>query len=93
MICLLVSSYHQKLVRWSEFRVPSSSSQKLNMEFSKLVSTQEIAQHNTPEDLWIVVGDEVWDVTNFSPEHPGGLPCEWLQSFELVMTSVDRQMQ
>ena len=42
------------------------------MEFSKLISVQEVSQHNTPNDAWIVVDDQVWDVTSFAPEHPGG---------------------
>ncbi|KAK3073314.1 hypothetical protein LTR53_005216 [Teratosphaeriaceae sp. CCFEE 6253] len=42
------------------------------MEFSKLISTQEIGSHSSPEDCWIVVDDEVWDVTHFAPQHPGG---------------------
>jgi L-lactate dehydrogenase (cytochrome) len=45
------------------------------MEFSKLVSTQDVRQHNSPEDCWIVIDDHVWDVTKFAPEHPGGANC------------------
>lgn len=36
------------------------------------LSVQQIAQHNTPEDCWIVVDNQVWDVTDFLDEHPGG---------------------
>ncbi|KAL8711585.1 MAG: hypothetical protein Q9220_003995 [cf. Caloplaca sp. 1 TL-2023] len=39
----------------------------------KLLSTEEIAKHNTAEDLWIVVDGQVWDMTEFAPEHPGGI--------------------
>ncbi|KAK4926347.1 hypothetical protein LTR49_006819 [Elasticomyces elasticus] len=42
------------------------------MEFVRLISTAEIAKHNKPDDCWIVVEDEVWDVTEFQAEHPGG---------------------
>lgn len=42
------------------------------MEFTKTISTQEARKHNTPEDCWIVIDDQVWDVTGFAPEHPGG---------------------
>lgn len=46
------------------------------MEFSTLVTTEEVSRHNTPNDLWIVVEDAVWDVSSFAPEHPGGVARE-----------------
>lgn len=42
------------------------------MADEKLLSAQEIAVHKTPEDCWIVVDNQVWDVTDFLEEHPGG---------------------
>lgn len=36
------------------------------------ISVQEISQHNLPSDLWIVVDNTVYDLTDFAPEHPGG---------------------
>ncbi|KAI4095200.1 MAG: hypothetical protein LQ344_001712 [Seirophora lacunosa] len=36
----------------------------------KLLSTEEIARHNTAKDLWIVVDGQVWDMTEFAPAHP-----------------------
>ncbi|EME83101.1 uncharacterized protein MYCFIDRAFT_51556 [Pseudocercospora fijiensis CIRAD86] len=42
------------------------------MEEIKLLSTQEIAKHNTAEDCWLVIEDQIWDCTQFSGEHPGG---------------------
>jgi L-lactate dehydrogenase (cytochrome) len=38
---------------------------------AKLLSVEEISKHNTPEDCWIVVDGNVWDMTEFAPEHPG----------------------
>jgi len=38
----------------------------------KLLSVEQIAGHNTLEDCWIVVDKQVWDVTDFLEEHPGG---------------------
>merc|ERR1719183_22307 len=33
----------------------------------------EVAKHNTEQDCWVVVNDEVLDVTKFLPDHPGGV--------------------
>ncbi|TAQ91342.1 hypothetical protein B7494_g369 [Chlorociboria aeruginascens] len=49
---------------------PDSSSTALAM--GRLISTKEIVKHNIPEDLWIVVDDNVYDMTEFAPQHPGG---------------------
>lgn len=46
------------------------------MAQSKLVSAQEVSQHATPADCWIVVDGQVWDVTDFLEEHPGGSASE-----------------
>lgn len=41
------------------------------MEHSRLVSTKEVRQHAQQDDCWVVVNEQVWDVTRFAPEHPG----------------------
>lgn len=33
---------------------------------------EEVAKHNTADDLWIVIDNEVFDVTQWKDEHPGG---------------------
>ncbi|KAJ2818448.1 Cytochrome b5 type B (outer mitochondrial membrane) [Coemansia furcata] len=33
---------------------------------------EQIKQHSTREDIWIVVHGKVYDVTKFLDEHPGG---------------------
>jgi L-lactate dehydrogenase (cytochrome) len=42
------------------------------MDNSKLLSAKQISEHKTPTDCWIVVDGQVWDVTDFVPQHPGG---------------------
>ncbi|KIW75568.1 hypothetical protein Z517_10310 [Fonsecaea pedrosoi CBS 271.37] len=36
------------------------------------ISVSEISAHSTDTDCWIVVDDQIWDITKFAPEHPGG---------------------
>ncbi|KAI9371551.1 FMN-dependent dehydrogenase-domain-containing protein [Aspergillus egyptiacus] len=42
------------------------------MAQEKLLSTHEVSSHSTPGDCWIVVDNQVWDVTDFLEKHPGG---------------------
>lgn len=42
----------------------------------KLLSVQQIAAHNSIKDCWIVVDGQVWDITDFVSEHPGGAGSE-----------------
>lgn len=39
---------------------------------SKIFSKEDVASHNKPTDLLIIVNDDVYDVTNFQEDHPGG---------------------
>jgi len=42
------------------------------MPEAKRFSLKEIEKHNTKESCWIVIHDNVFDVTKFLEEHPGG---------------------
>jgi isopentenyl diphosphate isomerase/L-lactate dehydrogenase-like FMN-dependent dehydrogenase len=39
---------------------------------AKIFDAAEVAKHNTPEDCWVCLYGDVWDVTEFLPGHPGG---------------------
>ncbi|RIA99266.1 FMN-dependent dehydrogenase-domain-containing protein [Glomus cerebriforme] len=39
----------------------------------KFISAQEVSKHNKREDCWVIIHDKVYDLTNFLPEHPGGI--------------------
>lgn len=37
-----------------------------------LFTEEEVEQHNSKDDLWIIIHDSVYDVTKYIDEHPGG---------------------
>lgn len=39
---------------------------------SKTFSTADVASHNKADDLYIIVDQDVYDLTKFQDEHPGG---------------------
>jgi len=38
---------------------------------SKIFSTKDVAAHSKPDSLYIIVDEDVYDVTKFQDEHPG----------------------
>lgn len=48
----------------TKVRIPRSS--------TRTWSITEVAKHNTPEDLWIIIDNKVYDVTSWLSRHPGG---------------------
>ena len=36
------------------------------------VTLEEVAQHNSRDDCWMVISGKVYDITNWAPHHPGG---------------------
>ncbi|KAH9645139.1 hypothetical protein HF086_005684 [Spodoptera exigua] len=39
---------------------------------SKVFTADEVKRHNTRKSVWMVIRNEVYDVTSFVDEHPGG---------------------
>lgn len=40
---------------------------------SKTFSQSDVASHNKADNLWIIVDEDVYDLTTFQEEHPGKL--------------------
>ncbi|KAI1768607.1 cytochrome b5 [Hypoxylon sp. FL1150] len=38
----------------------------------KELTYQDVAEHNTKKDLFVVIHDKIYDATKFVDEHPGG---------------------
>ncbi|KAL1411242.1 hypothetical protein Q8F55_002193 [Vanrija albida] len=39
---------------------------------ARAIPYAEVLRHNTPDDCWVVIGDKVYDLTEFAKSHPGG---------------------
>jgi cytochrome b involved in lipid metabolism len=39
---------------------------------SRLFSPAEVGEHNNADDLWIIVNGQVFDITAYQHDHPGG---------------------
>ena len=39
---------------------------------NRFLSLNAVQKHNSKESCWVVLYDNVWDVTDFLPNHPGG---------------------
>merc|ERR1711907_314310 len=48
----------------------SSPATRLGVAMS--VSSEEVAKHNKDSDCWVIIGEDVYDVTKFLGDHPGG---------------------
>jgi len=38
----------------------------------QLFTKEDVSKHNQPDDCWIIIEDNVYDVTKFLDDHPGG---------------------
>lgn len=39
---------------------------------SRTFSQSDVASHNTADSLWVIIDEDVYDLTKFQDEHPGG---------------------
>lgn len=53
-------------------RVKKNLASTLEMSAIKEYTADEVAEHNSVDDLWVIYNGEVYDVTKYVDEHPGG---------------------
>lgn len=54
---------------------------------------RQVADHKSADDLWIIVDEDIYDVTRFQHEHPGGhkgecFPCLCVSEQEQVWLTI-----
>lgn len=59
---------------------------------SQRFSAADVASHKTANDLWLIVDQDVYDVTKFQDEHPGGkksdlFHCDFFRVPSLTISS------
>jgi cytochrome b involved in lipid metabolism len=38
---------------------------------AKILSKEEVSAHKKPDDLWVIIDEDVYNLTDFQTEHPG----------------------
>jgi len=54
-------------------RVYTPSNIKDPKNTGNIISTAEVAKHYTKEDLWMIIKGNVYDITDYVKQHPGGV--------------------
>ena len=70
-----VKSSHQKRVRhfFFCFERVARSRKRRKREFTKnFVFFWTVAKHKSKKDCWVILNNNVYNVTDFLPDHPGG---------------------
>ena len=45
------------------------------LEFIGEITEEEVKKHQKDDDFWVIIGDDVYDITQYLMAHPGGKRC------------------
>lgn len=59
----------------SASNAPTSGAAKKSsiVDKTRAIALSEIATHDSVDDLWVIIDDGVYDLTEYAGEHPGGV--------------------
>lgn len=55
--------------------IPPQTSEQVFDDTVPLLSTEEVAAHNSEDDCWVILDQGVYDVTSFVENHPTPYNC------------------
>lgn len=50
----------------------SSPPRRASLNSGKIFTAEQVAKHNTSNNLWLIINNKVYDFTEYLPLHPGG---------------------
>lgn len=69
---MLQPGFH--LADWVRLTKSATNLSGLNGQPLRKISLKELQQHNTQFDCWTAYNGKVYNITNYLPYHPGGVP-------------------
>ncbi|GIY68489.1 hypothetical protein CDAR_398402 [Caerostris darwini] len=63
--------YHQVRRLCGVFKIYTFT--EMSEQNIKTYTLEEVSQHSDVDSLWLIIHDDVYDVTKFASEHPGGV--------------------
>ena len=82
---LFLTAWYMEYIGVSQVPIPSSSVKPSSVAPSNgttqnpqaaamvMLTASEVAKHNTEANCWLIIGTDVYDVTNYLRLHPGGI--------------------
>lgn len=62
----------------------SISSQHLDNAAKVMYSREEVAKHTQEGDIWVIIENDVYDLSPFLQEHPGGAKSKFADQRTLI---------